>query len=152
MDKHMQTKIIPFNLAHLSVIELMVDEMFPQLPNWQEHLSAIAEAGVAFTLVVEGRVVVCGGIVHGIAGVAQCWLLPSAYINTYSQVAARAIRKVLEDLMETHHLHRMETGCQNTSAYATWMGFLGFEREGLQRMAGINRTDLVVWVKLKEGA
>lgn len=146
----MQTKVLPFNAGHLTVIEMLPDEAFPQLPNWQEHLAAIAEAGFAFTLVVEGRVVVCGGIVHGLPGVAMCWLLPSAYINTYSQTAARAVLRVLDDLMETHQLHRLESGCHDTKVLSNWMEFLGFTREGVQKQAGINRADLVMWGKVKD--
>lgn len=144
------TKVLPFNPGHLTVMEILPGEGITQLPNWQEHLAAVAEAGFAFSLVEDGRVVLCGGIIHGLPGVANCWLLPTAYINAYSHHAARAVARVLEDLMETHQLHRLESGCQDTKLLSRWMEFLGFTREGIQRQAGINRTDLVMWGKVKE--
>lgn len=142
-------KIIPFNVGHLTVIDTFDDEDVTKLANWQDRLSDISEYGIAFTLLIDGRVIVCGGIVHGVPGVAACWLLPSLYINDYSHAAAKAVRTVLDDLIEAYQLRRLETGCQNDKRHTKWMEFLGFEAEGVQRCAGVAGGDLMMWAKVE---
>lgn len=144
-------KIVPFDPEHLNLLEITEGEPFLQSPQWQDKFLIMAEAGLSYTLVCDGRLVLCGGFAFTSPGIAICWILPSKYINVYKRVALRFICQYIDDVVSLHHLHRIETSCYDKPLYARWMKFLGFQKEGVLRQAGFNKADLIMYGRLFHG-
>ncbi len=141
-------RIIPFHAEHLNLLEPQENDPVLSFPEWRERVGFMCGNGVAFSLVCDGRLVCCGGMVTTNPGVGVVWMLPSRYVNDYALAVTRKVKEVLEDLAATHQLHRLETSCHDNLLYERWMGYLGFEKEGVQRKGGINRADVIMYGRL----
>lgn len=137
--------ILAFHKEHLNLLAVKDDEPIAQFSGWKEHVATLGEAGPSFTLEHDGRLLACGGVIINHFGVGHVWMVPSSYVKAYGRVVAVRVKRVMEDIVATHHLHRLETACYDGDTHQRWMAFLGFEAEGKQRKAGFKKADLVLY-------
>lgn len=111
--------------------------------------------GIAFTAVLEGRVLGCAGIIilpEVVKGVGFCWASFSKELSNHMFWITRQIRNGLRDTILAYDLHRVEmVALADNPINCRWAAYLGFtrERHGLARgLAGVN-ADMVrfEWVK-----
>jgi hypothetical protein len=102
------------------------------------------EAGVAFTGIVDGRVVCCGGVIPTLGGNSDIWIIPSVHVAQYTMTFARELRKALFNIRQDLALSRMQSACLNDELHDRWMSFLGFKKEGVMRKY-FNGEDYAMW-------
>ncbi|UOF77745.1 putative acetyltransferase [Caudoviricetes sp.] len=137
-------KIIPFKVEHLECMEMREHEK-GLIGN--ENMKAFE--GVAFTGLIDGRIISCGGVVIEKWGNAYVWQVPSVYVNDVKMSYCKYIRKWLDDVASEYALNRFETTCVNDDLHNRWMKFLGFEVEGIKKKY-INGQDYVMFGKVME--
>lgn len=148
-----RTRLIPFDVEHLACMDLRDVELrnFFQLDDAIPRLDSMKEIGAAWTMIHDGRVLCCGGVVPMMPGTATAWIVPSIWVNDYPRVFAKVVRERLDQLMEDMNLHRMETVCLQDELHTRWMGWLGFEKEGVRRQYDAQKNDYIQWARLRNG-
>ena len=148
------TRIVPFDMAHVNLMDLKeeyVDEVF-RTPAGLEQLEIAAEAGDAFTLMHDGRILCVGGVSNVWTGVGQVWLIPSQYVNDYSLIFVKYVKNFLGSMMKSHGLHRMQAVISAELPNGQkWITKLGFTKEGLMAHYSPNGIDYYLYAKLKAG-
>lgn len=138
-----QIKTIPFKKEHVEVMDVRAHEL--RLLN--DGLLDYLQSGVAFTGIVDGRIISCGGLNMLGYNNADLWQIPSVYVDTMTIAYAKYIRKWVLDMKRKFQLDRMETLCVDDSLHDRWMKFLGFEREGVKRRY-IEGQDYALWGRI----
>lgn len=138
-------KIVPFKKEHLDCMEVRSHEDYILKTGVINSL----EDGVAFTGIIDGRIIACGGVVPYKHGVGELWQIPSIYVADHALVYARYIKEWVEEMKEVFGLHRMETLCQTDELHSKWMKFIGFESEGVKKKF-FDGQDYEMWGKTWE--
>lgn len=121
--------IVPFKKEHLEVMEIRPHEKALITSN-AGLLDAFQAGSIAFTGIVDGRVICCGGVSPFLMGNAEIWLIPSVYVERDPMIFARNLRKHLFNIRRDLALSRMQTSCIDDELHNRWMEFLGFTKEG----------------------
>ena len=79
-------KIIPFKREHLELIEARKYEKEKVLPFLTDGFLNIAEnSSYCYTVVQDGKIITCMGVIKLWEGVAEVWQLPSIYVASCSK-------------------------------------------------------------------
>lgn len=101
--------------------------------------------GLAFTILYEGQIVACVGIIKEREGVGLAWALYPPDIGKYP-IDPRIAKNKLKELMEKHNFWRVEaTARADFPAGARYLRYMGFEREGLMKKAEPDKTDSILF-------
>lgn len=109
----------------------------------------VLEKSVAFTGIVDGCLICCGGVMPLHNGNAEIWLIPSVYVSKITMTFARELRKALFSIRQDLGLVRMQTACLNDELHDRWMTFLGFQKEGVMRKYN-NGDEFSLWGRVWE--
>lgn len=107
------------------------------------------QGSIAFTGIIDGRIVCCGGVLPYHNGNAEIWLVPSIWIKQYAAMFAKELYKWLMRIRRDLALTRMQTFCQIDELHDRWMTFLGFTCEGVVRKYH-NGNDYKIWGRVWE--
>lgn len=121
-------KIIPFKKEHLDCMEMREHERGFVV---EDEMAAFE--GCAFTGIIEGRIISCGGLLLEKGGNAYLWQIPSVYVHDVKLSYCKYIRKWIDDVSKEFCLNRLESLCVDDELHNRWMGFLGFQKEGVKR-------------------
>lgn len=98
--------------------------------------------GPAYTIIKNGQVVWCGGLVMLWPGMAEAWGVPSMSLQDCPLGFHRLVVTVLRELIETMKLRRVQ--CTIASVFGIsqrWVQALGFQHEGDMAMYGPDGAD-----------
>lgn len=130
------SKMVPFEPQHILDMELDLSEVrhVLELRTPEEAAHVLDEASEqAGTLICDEFLVCSTGFRTLWPGVAECWTMPSIYVRLYAMRYARAIRRYIDQVIDTFGYHRVQTACIDDQFHWDWMEFLGFESEGRLR-------------------
>jgi len=125
-------------------------EMLSRLPNGLagENEKSCREAeqeGMAFTIIYEGKMVACVGVVKERKGIGLAWALYPLDIGNY-HIDPRLAKDGLRELMERHGLWRVAaTARADFPAAHSYLRYLGFKREGRMEKAEPDKTDSILY-------
>lgn len=142
-----EVTIIPFKAEHLEVMNMRDHEK--SLCSDKATMRAIESSSICCTGIIDGRVICCGGVSPSLNGNGNIWLVPSVYLQDYTVVFVRSLRKWLFQVREDLALTRMETECMDDDLHNAWMKSLGFTKEGTKRKY-YNGKDYNMWGRLWE--
>lgn len=142
-------KLIPFQLSHLELMDLRPqekEELHADL-NLLQKVNVLAELGMGWTLLSEGRIVCAAGWLRIHAGVYEIWAFPSVYVKEpkYGRLYLRQLRKfrtLLEDEFKPHRIQSMSLDDPETDAF---MKFCGFTQEGVLPMYSVTKRQYKMW-------
>lgn len=124
--------------------------IFGYFPNVTEGCKHSLEYGWMYALVDRDENL-CG-VVGGFpiwGGVASLGALFTPHLLKHPVSAIRVVRKLLDDGMKEHNLHRVEIAVQdNYRAGLRYAKALGFEPEGILRKYGPDQTDHVMFGRI----
>jgi hypothetical protein len=140
-------KIVPFKVEHLDVMDLREHEQ--SLLSAPGRAELLEKNSIAFTAVIDGRVVLCGGVTPFLGTNADIWIVPSVYVHHYAKTVLSGVRRHLAKLADELAISRMETACLNDELHTRWMTHLGFEPEGIKKGYYMGH-DYMMWGKLWE--
>ena len=116
-----------------------------------EYAEAVGLSGLAFTGVVEGKVVGCAGIFPHRTGVGEAWtlMLPST-AKQYSLDLHRAVKEHLPQMVEAFGFWRIEANVKAgfVKGYK-WAEALGFQLESLMPLWGPSKETYARFVWLE---
>jgi hypothetical protein len=97
-----------------------------------------------------GKVQAMGGIFPWWEGVAEVWLLQASDIHLESLTFVRAMRRLIDGLMDRNHLWRLQaTALTREDRHWRLLEVLGFEREGRMIKFGPDKNDHFRYAKVK---
>ena len=104
---------------------------------------------MAFTGVIDGEIIACGGIYPIWENVGEAWFLGTDYVNKYPIIVTKTIRKYLKDLMFNNKLHRVQAHVRSDWDRANrWIEFLGMQKEGVVRKFSPDGRDHILFSKV----
>lgn len=140
-------KIIAFKVEHLEVMDLREHEQ--SLLSAPGRAELLERNSICFTAVIDGRVVLCGGVTPFLVSNADIWLIPSIYVKNYAKTVLCGVKEHLEKLANQLALTRMETACINDELHTSWMTHLGFQMEGVKKNYYMGH-DYTMWGRVWE--
>jgi hypothetical protein len=96
-----------------------------------DKISAMAQMGVAMTLMWEGRVIAFTGFLPLWNGFAEGWMIPTKYVGEKPLLLIRTLSRYIEGIVEDHKLHRIQTIAIDDKIHGRFLETLGFKTEGL---------------------
>ncbi len=104
---------------------------------------------MAFTGVINGNIVACGGIYPIWDNVGEAWFLGTDHVNQYPVIITKTIRKYLNNLMSLNKLHRVQAHVRSDWDRANrWIKFLGMQKEGVVRKFSPDGRDHILFSKV----
>lgn len=148
-NKRVAMKVIPFNGEHLKIMEMREHEKKKVYPfatqAWIDFCSA---SPYSATLMKDGRIVTCLGLVPLWEGVYDIWQIPSVYVEKYPISYVKCLKHLFTSRAEELNAHRFQSACPDDKLHNSWMKFMGFECEGVLRQYNIFKDDYKMWSKL----
>ena len=138
-------ELIPFEMKHMEHIDHR---------HWEEKLMPYTDStvitemftkmGPSWTLIIAGKVVACAGVAILWKGVGEAWLITSPHINEYAMCFYRTLKRRLQEIVKTHHLHRVQADVEaGFEESHKMMLHLGFEQESVMEHYGPNKENFV---------
>lgn len=106
----------------------------------------VAQTGVGWAGVLDGRVIGCAGIAECWPGRAEAWTLLSEDAFDVFRHIHRVVRRVLADC--PWHRVEMKVDADHVAAIR-WAEHLGFEREGLMRKYTADQRDVFLYARVR---
>lgn len=124
-------RVIPFGFDHLDVFEQSDSDLQRYGKLTSESPLPQAEYGAAYTGVMDGRILIVGGVLHTSEHTGKCWTMISKYAHLYGKRVFYQTKGLLEQLMADMKLHRLETSnLKDADDHHRWCRLLGFQAEG----------------------
>jgi hypothetical protein len=131
-----------FRREHLQHMDIKADARdVAETPGVPDRLE---ELGAKSILTADGKkVLAVMGVAPVLPGVCEVFVLASEDQARYPVTFAKAVRKELYTIRAKYR--RIQAIAKDDSFHARWLGWLGFEREGVLKKFGRNGEDMVMW-------
>jgi hypothetical protein len=116
-------------------------KIYPYLP--LENLVQLGE--LSRTLIHDGHIIACTGLVPMWEGVCEVWQIPSVYVAKYKIAYVKAFRALIARYAEKYRIRRMQTHSPADDLHDTWMRCMGFECEGTLKAYNRFGEDYRIW-------
>ena len=144
-------KLIPFDFDHMDIFEQKPEDILRYGEVTSETPNPLAEYGVAFTAIDDGRIVCVGGILASSNYTGKCWTMVSKYGAGSGLRLLRLVKRQLEAMMKDMKIHRIETAnLVDAHEHHRWCKLLGFQEEGLMRYYDDEKRDYLRFAKFME--
>lgn len=123
--------MLPFSKAHLALLDPREEDIarYGQIDEFMNN--PLADEGICFTAVADGRVLVVGGILMVSMHTAYGWTIIGRHAFKHGRAVFYAVKQQLESIMRDFELHRVETSnLADAKDHHRWSKLLGFEEEG----------------------
>ena len=122
---------------------------FLNFPDPREIAENLAN-GVAFTGIVDGELITCGGIMKVWEGVGEAWIVSASSVDHYPFTFAKIVVRGLRDIIKELKLERVQTTVDSKYLVSQkWLEWMGFVNEGRMRKY-INGRDFFRYALIKE--
>lgn len=137
--------LIPFIPLHLQGLELQESQSWLQPHLLDEtYINQLIDYGESYSLLVDGKVIGCGGVCDITPKRGFVWALVSKDAGKHLLKATRIVKSYLDD----KDYRRLETGVKTDFiAGHRWVKMLGFEREGTMRKWGEDGNDYDMYAR-----
>jgi hypothetical protein len=124
-------KFLPYHAGHLDLLNAKPEDLERYGIINSGMKNALADNGISFTVVADGRVLLVGGIMLYTEKTGYGWTIVGQYAKDYGIGIFRAVKKHLESMMDDLQLHRIETSnLKDATDHHKWCRLLGFVEEG----------------------
>ena len=117
--------------------------------SYKDHRICLADKGNAYTLFVNDKPIVAGGIIVIWQGVAEGWVMANRNIYDVKFLAAKEIKNRTDILCEKNKIKRLQTSVKASFTtgvrFASW---LGLKKEGLMKNYGPDGSDYLRMAKI----
>ncbi len=119
---------------------------YPDADKWCEQAE---QDGFAFTIIYDGKIVCCAGIIREREGVGLAWALYPPDIGKY-HIDPQVARNKLKELMDEGGFWRVAATvrCDFPLGW-DYLRYLGFEREGRMKQHEPDRTDSYLYAMVR---
>jgi RimJ/RimL family protein N-acetyltransferase len=148
----MEVEIVPLQKEH--IFELMAGDLTegtlikdPEMV--QSAADAYMSSGPAFSAFYDGTLVACCGILIIWKGVGTAWVLfkkEAAEVHELRKAAYEKVTQYMVFLINDLQLHRVQAHCcSETPDAVRYLEGLGFEREGVMKKYGMDKSDYYLY-------
>jgi hypothetical protein len=141
-------KKIPFHPEHLKVMDMRpyeFEKVYPYLP--QQMLEYYASMEFSSTLMIDGQIITCLGLVPLWEGVYEVWQIPSIYVEKHKLEYVKIFRQMMNTYAEKFKIHRLQTHSPADDFHNAWMEFMGFTLEGTLKQYSRFKEDFNIWAR-----
>ena len=148
---HKEWIIKPFKQEHADKIISygMNDKLMELDASYKDHRISLADKGNAYTLFIDNKPIVAGGIIVIWKGVAEGWVMANQNIYDVKLLACKEIKKRTDILCEKNKIKRLQTSVKASFTtgvrFASW---LGLKKEGLMKNYGPDGSDYLRMAKI----
>lgn len=146
-----RNKIVNWQPAHLYMCELneFDRDNLELFEGYRDYLQAYAEAGIAYSAVVEGEIYAMFGVFQLWPGTAEAWLIPSRKIDRKAIALHRGSLAFFEHAANEMHIKRLQFTVHTRNERADrWAQRCYFKREGLLRNYGPDGSDYFMYARI----
>lgn len=150
----MNVELVTFHPRHLEVAQLrpLEAETLKRLPEAFDRIEELAKKSIeAVTLMADGRILLCCGVMRMYAGVAELWLMPTIYVPENPVLVGKACREFVEVVAKGLSAHRLQALAVADELHDRFMEFLGFETEGTFKKFDDQKRDYRMWARFFDG-
>lgn len=104
-----------------------------------------------YTMVNDGRIVTCMGIIPLWEGVWEVWQIPSVYIAKYMLSYCKAMKYQMDSAGGRINVRRIQSVCPADELHDRWMRFIGFDCEGTFKEYSRFGKDCRMWARRYHG-
>lgn len=144
-------KIVPYQIEHVKeIIKFGTnDEIISYDAKTYEDRLDFAIPGMAFTLFINDKPVVCGGVYPLWNGCGEGWVIASKRIFDFSLSSAKAIKQRVDYICINNKIWRLQTSVRaNYEVGLRFAKWLGLEKEGLMKQYGPDGSDYYKMAKI----
>ena len=127
----------------------MNDKLMELDASYKDHRICLADKGNAYTLFIDNKPIVAGGIIVIWKGVAEGWVMANQNIYDVKLLACKEIKKRTDILCEKNKIKRLQTSVKASFTtgvrFASW---LGLKKEGLMKNYGPDGSDYLRMAKI----
>ena len=150
----MKIEIVQYEPIHAyTILERNVreqDTWLSKYPDWDKWAKGWKKGGPAYTLMVDGKIVACAGVLMMEWNKGEAWSLLSSLFYKYKKTTFKAIKKNLDTIIKDKKLKRVHSlvfdGTEEICG--KFLEHLGFTWECKHRKYGPNGEDVHVYVRI----
>lgn len=143
--------LIPYDPAHMDLFVQTDEDIERYGKITSDMANPMAEHGVCFSAIKDGRVLVVGGVLQTTANTGHCWTMVSQYASGHGLSVLKTVKGQLESMMESMNIHRVETAnLVKAKEHHRWCKLLGFHEEGVMRYYDDKKRDYIRFAKYRE--
>lgn len=140
-------RVVPYEPAHYEALAVSMP--------WLEARRA-EELGrapsVAFSGLVDGRLMACAGIAFQWAGLGSAWVAMLPEMRQYPVTLTRRVVRYLAHAVRALDLHRVEADVlADNEADRRWVTWMGFQEEGRMSRRGPHQETMLRYVLFPKG-
>ena len=150
----MKTEIIQYEPIHAyTILERNVreeDMWLSKYPDWEKWTKGWKDSGPAYTLVIDGEIVGCAGVVLMDWNRGEAWTLLSSLFYRYKKTVFKAIKNNLESIIKDKKLRRVQSLVYDGTEKicGNFLEHLGFEWEVKLEKYGPNGENLHLYKRI----
>ena len=147
-------RVVRWHPHHLELCELNDFDAanIAMFPDYASYLENYASAGMAFSVVDNGRISAMFGIWQLWPGVCEAWLIPSKHIGRKVVALHRGTLAFYEHVSQQMNMKRLQFSVHSSNATAcVWAERCYFTREGTMRSYGPDGADYYLYGRLFDG-
>ena len=150
----MKIEIIQYEPIHAyTILERNVreeDMWLSKYPDWEKWSKGWKDGGPAYTLVIDGEIVGCAGVVLMDWNRGEAWTLLSSLFYKYKKTVFKAIKNNLESIINDKKLRRVQAIVYDGTEKicGNFLEHLGFSWEAKHRKYGPNGEDVHIYAKV----
>jgi len=115
----------------------------------KEMVKQMTVKGQAFSLLTNGHLIASGGIYPIWSGFGEAWFLSSGMVANHKRPVIVQLKNHMVELSKEHGYHRIQaTARKDWKIAQRFLEFLGFEREGLMRNYGPDKSDHYMYARI----
>mgnify|MGYP001186260297 CR=1 FL=1 len=152
----MKIEVVPYEIAHAhNVLERNSILMGLQLSQCERDELAIgwSKGGPAFTLIVDGDVVACAGVVLIGSSRGEAWAALSELFYKHKKTTYKAIRNGLDFIIKKEGLKRVQSTVfdgERKLVCGNFLEHLGFEEAGFLKNFGPHGENIIMYLMERE--
>ena len=127
----------------------MNDKLMELDASYKDHRICLADKGNAYTLFIDNKPIVAGGIIVIWKGVAEGWVMANQNIYDVKLLACKEIKNRTDLLCEKNKIKRLQTSVKASfTTGVRFAGWLGLKKEGLMKNYGPDGSDYLRMAKI----
>lgn len=145
--------IVPFHWAHVHMMDLRPFEKqyFEWFDDYNEYLKFYATQPYSYSALLNGEIACCWGINTVFPHVGEGWLLTSYLVERNPISLTRSAARYISQTAIKMKLHRLQFVVDDSNLLAKrWAEALKFEREGLLKQYGPDKSDHIMYARYYE--
>ena len=115
-----------------------------------QFVNDVVVKNLAFTGILNGKIVASGGIYPMWDGVGEAWFIGSNSILNHPILITKTIKKYLKDLMDLNNFHRVQAFVrEDWNEAQRWIKVLGMKKEGTAHKFCAHGINYNLYAKVK---